>query len=315
MKSIELPIIAGAGAALVLGASLALPPAGRAAESTPTPVVQVSGVRAENACFSAIVRATGFLVPREEAMVFLDAPGFKVTEVLAREGDRVTSGQNLVRLTRPAGEAAEPAAAPGRPAGPTTATLKSPAAGVVTQSTAMIGTVASAAIPEPLFRISVNNDIELEVEVSSIHVPELAAGQNARVEIEDGRGLSGRVRLVPGEIDQRTQLGRARISLEGDPSLRIGMFAKALIDANRSCGVSVPTSAVFHRTEGTSVQVVRDGIVQTRLVQVGLHSDTHTEIRDGLREGDVVVANAGSSLHDGDKVTVTLADGAQLGQR
>jgi multidrug efflux pump subunit AcrA (membrane-fusion protein) len=314
MKSIGLPTITAA-AALVVGAGLALPPEAFAAEQMAPQAAQVTAVRAVNACFSAVVRATGFLVPREEAMVFLDAPGFKVTEVLAREGDQVTPGQALARLTRQAGDGPEPATA-GRPAaGPTTATLKAPSAGIVTHSAAMVGAVASAAMREPLFRIAINNEIELEVEVSSIHAPELATGQTARIEIEDGRGLSGRVRLVPAEIDQRTQLGRARLSLEGDPLLRIGTFAKASIDANRSCGISIPTSAVVHRTEGTNVQVVRDGTVETRLVQVGLHSDTQSEIRDGLREGDVVVANAGSSLHDGDKVTAIFADGTLLGQR
>ena len=121
--------------------------------------------------------------------------------------------------------------------------------------------------------------------------------------------------LVPAVIDQRTQLGRARISLERDPSLRLGMFARATIDANRSCGISVPRSAVRYRTGGTSVQVVRNDAIETRLVQVGFHSDNDTEIRSGLQEGDMVVANAGSSLRDGDKVTPIVADAARVGQR
>jgi len=33
-----------------------------------------------------------------------------------------------------------------------------------------------------------------------------------------------------------------------------------------------------------------------------------TEIREGLCEGDMVVTNAGSSLHDGDRVRSILAD-------
>jgi hypothetical protein len=70
---------------------------------------------------------------------------------------------------------------------------------------------------------------------------------------------------------------------------------------------------VYHRTDGTSVQIVRDNTIEKRLVQVGLHSDTHTEIREGLREGELVVADAGSSLRQGDKVRPI--EGAQLGQR
>jgi RND family efflux transporter MFP subunit len=167
---------------------------------------------------------------------------------------------------------------------------------------------------EPLFRIAVDDEIELEGDVPSIHIPMLASGQTARIEVENSRELSGRVRLVPAAVDQLTQLGHARLSLERDPQLRVGMFAHATIDANRSCGISVPRSAVVYRTEGPSVQIVRDNIIETRTVQVGLHSDTEIEIRNGLREGDLVVANAGGSLRNGDKVTPITAE-MRLGER
>jgi multidrug efflux pump subunit AcrA (membrane-fusion protein) len=281
-----------------------------AADATSPSDVQVNVVRAVNACFSATVRVTGFLVAREEAVVNLDAPGFRVTEVLVGEGDRVTAGQTLVRLARQSGEGQDGGAA-GRSAG----TLKTPAAGVVTRSTAVVGATASPFPNEPLFRIAVDNEIELEAEVPSIHVPVLSAGQTARVQIEGGRELSGRVRLVPAAIDQRTQLGRARLALERDPLLRLGMFARAEIDAQRSCGISVPRSAVEYRTEGPRVQIVRENVIETRVVRVGFHSDTSTEIREGLSQGDMVVSNAGSSLRHGDKVRPVFADPARMGQR
>jgi multidrug efflux pump subunit AcrA (membrane-fusion protein) len=278
-------------------------------------LVQVAVIRASNACFTAAIRVTGFLVAREEAVVTIDLPGAKVTEVLVGEGERVNAGQVLARVTQPAPPG--PPGAPGAPGGTaatTTISLKAPAAGLVTRSAAVVGATASPMQTEPLFRIAVNNEIELEAEVPSIHIPELATGQPARVEV-DNRELSGRVRLVPGAVDHRTQLGRARVSLERDPRLRLGMLARATIDANRSCGISVPRSAVFYRTEGPSVQIVRDNVIETRLVQVGINSDNDIEIREGLREGDMVVSNAGSSLRDGDKVRPVVPDGTRLGQR
>ena len=45
-----------------------------------------------------------------------------------------------------------------------------------------------------------------------------------------------------------------------------------------------------------------------RRVRVGLSSDASFEIDDGLKEGDIVVANAGTSLHDGDQVQPIFAD-------
>jgi RND family efflux transporter MFP subunit len=265
--------------------------------------------RAVSACFSDTIRVTGFLVPREEALVTLDTEGYQIAEILAAEGDRVTSGQQLVRLTRQSGNTpAEPPAAgrappPSAQTAPATMTLRAPAAGQITRSTAMIGAVASPRA-EPLFRIMIDGEIELEVEVPSIHVPKLRrdANQTARIDIENGVALGGRVRLVPEEIDRQTQLGRARLALERAPGLRIGMFSRAAIDASRSCGIAVPRSAVSYSADGTTVQVVRGTKIETRPVRIGLLSDSLVEIRDGLKEGDVVVANAGGSLHDGDQV-------------
>jgi multidrug efflux pump subunit AcrA (membrane-fusion protein) len=288
-------------------------------------VVLVS--RATKACFSASVRVTGFLVPRREAMVNLDMEGYRISEVLANEGDKVTSGQNLVRLVRsseggspgggaPGGAPPGGAGAQAAPQMPATMILKAPAAGTIIKSTATVGATFSARATEPLFTIAIDGEIELEAEVPSIHIPKLAPGQTARVEIDGGRELTGYVRLVPAEINPMSQLGRVRVSVERDPSVRLGGFARATIDASRSCGVSVPRSAVLYKTEGHSVQVVRNSAVETRRVRIGFHSDLNVEIRDGVREGDLVVANAGTSLRDGDQVTPKLSDEfGQAGER
>jgi len=275
--------------------------------------------RATKACFSASIQVTGFLVARREALVTLDMDGYRVTEILAKEGDQVTSGQNLVRLTRqeggapaaaPPGAAAAGAAAAGAAqaaAPPNSMTLKAPAAGTITRATVVLGATANPRA-DPLYRIAVDGEIELEAEIPSIHVPKLAPGQTARIEIEDGRELTGSVRLVPAEINPMSQLGRVRIAVERDPSLRLGSFARATIDASRSCGISVPKAAVLYKTEGTSVQVVRDRTIETRRVRVGFQSDQSVEIREGVREGDVIVANAGTSLRDGDQVQPKFSD-------
>jgi multidrug efflux pump subunit AcrA (membrane-fusion protein) len=296
-----------AAAAMAFGVAFALAadPAGAADEAKPTGAVVIVA-RATKACFSASIQVTGFLTARREALVTLDADTYRVAEILAKEGDQVTAGQPLVRLARQEGGAGASGGV-----GPATASLRAPAAGTVTRATAVLGATASPRA-EPLFRIAIDSEIELEAEVPSIHVPKLAPGQTARIEVEDGRELSGSVRLVPAEINPMSQLGRVRVSIERDPSLRLGSFARATIDASRSCGVSVPKAAVQFRTEGTSVQVVRNRVVETRRVRVGLHSELNVEIREGVREGETIVANAGTSLRDGDQVQPKFVD--EVGQ-
>jgi HlyD family secretion protein len=279
----------------------------------PAPAADEAGVivlvtRATSGCFSAAIRVAGTLVARNEAIVIPEVEGYKVVEILAREGDTVTANQALARLTRQADGASAAA-------GASSATIRAPAAGLVIQNNAVVGALVSARAG-PLFRIAVDGEIELVAEVPSIYVPKLEPKQAVRVLTEDKRDLTGQVRTLPAEINPQTQLGRVRISVERDPALRVGEFARATINASRSCGVSVPKSAVLYRTEGTSVQVVRrDNVVETRRVRVGLFSDAAVEIREGVKEGDLVVANAGTSLHDGDKVKPTLPDEAGTGGR
>lgn len=285
-------IIAVAAVTLLLcGARWAVAADGKAAGA----VVIVAP--ATNACFSDRVRVAGFLVPAIEAVATVDSEGYKVTAALVNEGDTVTVGQSLAQLSRQG--------TPNTPA--TTATLKSPVAGIVIRRATMIGSMASPQA-EPLFRIMVDGRIELEVEVPSVHLPKLTPGATARVAVEGGSELNGKVRLVATEVNQRGQLGRVRLSLDNDPSLRVGMFAHATIDASRSCGVSIPSSAVTSRTDGMAVQVVRNGKIETRMIKVGLSSDTSVEVREGLQAGDMIVANAGTSLRDGDAVRTILAD-------
>jgi len=266
-------------------------------KETPSNALVIVTKSRGNACFSDLVRVTGFIVPRREAVVGVDQEGFKVSDVLVREGETVTENQELARLTPPP---AQPGAG-ARPSAPTS--LRAPAAGLVTEVKTIVGAPASPQAG-PMFRISVNNEIELDAEVPAVHMLKLNPGATARISRDNAPDLVGRVRLVSPQIDRTTQLGHIRISLTNNPSLKVGMFARANIDAKRSCGVAVPRTAIDHLT----VQVVKGNTVETRRVRTGLVSDTDIEILEGLAEGEIVVADAGSSLHDGDQIKTMFAD-------
>src|SRR5437879_5831572 len=250
-----------------------------------------------NACFSDMVRVTGCIVPRREAVVGVDQEGSKVSDVLVREGETITENQELARLTPPPSQPGAGA----RPSAPTS--LRAPAAGLVTEVRTVVGAPASPQAG-PMFRIAVNNEIELDTEVPSVHILKLNPGATARISRDGAPDLVGRVRLVSPQIDRTSQLGKVRIALTSNPSLKVGMFARANIDAKRSCGVAVPHTAIDRLT----VQVVKGNTIETRKVRVGLSSETSTEILEGLDVGEIVVADAGTSLHDGDQIKTMFAE-------
>ncbi|MFL5104839.1 MAG: efflux RND transporter periplasmic adaptor subunit [Xanthobacteraceae bacterium] len=280
-----------AATAAVATAAVAQPSAGAAVG------MAVTVTKASRTCFTDTLQVSGILVPREEVFVRPETEGLQVSQILVEDGERVTAGQNLARLVRPEGQG--PAAS---------ATVRAPAAGFVNQRGIRIGMTASARA-DPLFRIIVNSEVELQGDVPGTRIAKLAPGQTARVELAGVGEVTGRVRVVAPEVDLATQLGRTRISLGNDEKFKVGAYARAIVEVGRSCGATIPLSAVLYGPEGAIVQVVRDDRVETRRVRVGLLSGGNAEIREGLNEGDMVIARAGAFLREGDRVRPILAEG------
>ncbi len=186
-----------------------------------------------------------------------------------------------------------------------------PADGIISRRMARIGGYAAGAA-EPMFRIVAKGEVELDAEVTETRMAALKIGQPARVEITGLGEIAGTVRLVSPEVDKSTRLGRVRIFLGDNPALRVGAFARGSIETASGRGLAVPASAILYGPEGASVQVVRANRVETRKVKTGLVAGALTEVREGLSEGDVVVARSGTFLRDGDAVRPVAGDRARL---
>jgi len=367
---------------------------GKLAQKAKPPAVTVT--EAKKISFVDNVLVTGSLVPREEVLVGPEIDGYRLTELLAEEGDHVQKGQVLAKLSREILEAqlAQNAASLAKTQAATDqvqnqiveseATLRqvedsfnrvkplkqsgvasqatfderdaafrtararlaaqkeglkfaeaeqtlmraqrqeleiklgrtdirSPADGIVSRRTARIGAVSSSA-SEPLFRIIKDGEIELDAEVPEFYMTKLKAGQRARVELEGVGGRMASVRLVSQEVNTSSRLGRVRIFLGDAADLRIGMFAKAMIDAGQRDAVGVPSTAVLYQNDTATVLAVLDGKVRERTVKPGLLAGDSVEIKEGLKEGEVVVMRAGSLLRSGDIISPQFAE-KQTAQR
>ncbi len=179
--------------------------------------------------------------------------------------------------------------------------VTSPADGVISRRTARIGGMASAA-GEPMFRVIENGEIELDAEIVETELKDVKVGQKAIVTAPQIGDFEGKVRLVSPEVDKATRLGRVKIFLGVNPVLRIGSYARGRIETAMSRGLAVPASAVAFDHDLASVQVVRSDKVEKHAVKIGLIANDLIEIKDGVREGDLVVTRAGTFLRDGDIV-------------
>ncbi len=176
-----------------------------------------------------------------------------------------------------------------------------PADGVVSRRMARIGGFAAGAA-EPMFRIVANGEVELDAEVPETRLAAVRIGQPARVEVAGSGEVMGTVRLVSPEVDKATRLGRVRIYLGDNPTLRVGSFARGVIETATGEGLAVPAAAVLFGPEGPVAQLIHNNRVETRKIKTGLSSGSMVEVRAGLSEGDLVVARSGTFLRDGDLV-------------
>jgi HlyD family secretion protein len=251
----------------------------------------VTVLKAAKACFSAIVEVSGIVIAREETAVRPERLGLKVSEILADAGDTVTAGQTLARLTLPEGGLQ---------------VVQAPVAGVISASSAVIGAMASGK-GEALFSIIARNEFDLVGLVPTENIAKLAVNQAARIKIIGAGEVDGKVRRVAPTVEPNSQLGQVFIGLTTNRRLLVNSSGRALIKTGQSCGVSVPLTAILYGSAGTVVQVIKRERVETRRVETGLMSGGQVEIRDGLVEGDIVVARAGALLREGDPVRPVTA--------
>ncbi len=183
--------------------------------------------------------------------------------------------------------------------------VRAPQDGLISRRNARIGASATA-VGEPMFRIIANGEIELDAEIVETELSKVREGQKAVVTVPGSGDFEGTVRLVSPEVDKATRLGRVKIFLGDNPALRIGSFARGLIETARSRGLSAPSAAVTFDTTGAHAQAVVDNKVQRRDVRTGLIAGETVEITGGLSEGDLIVTRAGTFLRDGDIITPVL---------
>jgi HlyD family secretion protein len=284
-------------AALAAVSLLALATPALAADEDAPKGPSVTVLKAAKSCFANIVEVSGTILAREETAVRPERMGLKVAEVMADAGDTVTAGQTLARLNLPEGG---------------TLVVQAPVAGVISVSNATVGAMASGK-GEALFNIIARGEYDVVGLVPTSDLAKLAVNQPAAVRVIGiNDNLDAKVRRLAPTVQPDSQLGQAFLGITTNRRLLVNAAARALIKTGQSCNVAVPLTAVQYGSAGTVVQVVKSQRIETRRVETGLMSGGQIEIKDGLKEGDEVVARAGALLREGDPVRpVTAATNAK----
>jgi Cu(I)/Ag(I) efflux system membrane fusion protein len=137
-------------------------------------------------------------------------------------------------------------------------------------------------------------------------LPLVREGMDAVVLLPGAPGLRlpGRIEALDPVIDESKRAGRARITLE-NPGLRLrpGAYVDVELAVDEGTGLTIPVDAVLPTGDHDVVFVDRgEGRLEPRFVSLGGRFGPVYRVKDGLREGDRVVASAGFLVDSESKV-------------
>jgi len=175
--------------------------------------------------------------------------------------------------------------------------------GVISARSATLGQVAQAGTE--LFRLIRQDRLEWRAELTAEQMERVTIGQEAIVQLSEGRSVTGRVRQLTPALDEGTRLGWVYVDLPVGSALRAGAYVSGRIALARELAMAVPPEAVVIRDGRASVfRVVAGRAVQVP-VATGRRSDGAVEIVRGIRVGERVAMRGAGFLNDGDRVQDT----------
>ncbi|MGD8122905.1 efflux RND transporter periplasmic adaptor subunit [Vibrio sp. TRT 2004] len=128
----------------------------------------------------------------------------------------------------------------------------------------------------------------VEADVAESVMPALSIGATLAVEIPTYQlVLDANINEIAPAADSGSRSYLIRLGFDTEHTLYPGNFARVSVDLGSEKVLKVPVAAIYQVGQLDYVKVVEEGMVHTRLVQLG----DDFRVRKGLVEGDVVLLN------------------------
>ncbi len=187
--------------------------------------------------------------------------------------------------------------------------IYAPISGYVSERTADPGEYLSPQAPNTKIGTIVRTSpLRLKIDVPEASIGKVAVGQGISLQTSayPDRNFAGTVaRILPNlNVAARTLTVEAEVA-NPDGLLKPGQFATVRITQSKpENAVMIPATAVRAEGDTNKVYVVKDGAVREILVQTGLLENGLIQIKQGLKENDVIATSNINTLYDGVLVRV-----------
>lgn len=184
--------------------------------------------------------------------------------------------------------------------------IKSPITGIVLERSINVGETPK--IDAPLLTLGIIDTIFFKARVPEKEITQVWVGQAATVALDSfpDRTFSGQIAKIDPTSDVATRTFSVYIRLPNQGfTLTPGLTGVCRIE-NSKTALAVPSVCIVQSTGDLSTVFALDSnsVVHIRSIKTGISGGGLTEVLEGLREGDSVVAAGIAFLKDGDTVRV-----------
>ncbi len=173
--------------------------------------------------------------------------------------------------------------------------------GIVTSAALSDGMLATQGLE--LVSIASNDDVAVEATVSKYDYHKLKEGQKAEITIANNtyQGTVGDINRVAQQNEKGAPIVTCEVVIDNpDDNIFLGVEAKAsILTGSEKNVLTVPADAVNTGKDNTFCYVLEDGVIARREITTGISSDTLTEVKSGLKEGDLVIPQLQEGLTEG----------------
>jgi len=255
-------------------------------------IIPVKVSRVEFKDLEETIDYVGNIRAQEEAVIYPKVNG-KIIEKIKEDGSLVNKGETVAYIDRDeVGFKFEKAP------------VESPLTGIIGRVYVDIG--ENVTTQTPIALVVDMRRVEIDLDIPEKYYAKIALEQKAKVRIDayPDEEFSGDVTKISPVVNLSTRAAPIEITIDNPESkLRSGMFSKVSLVLSEHKNVPVILKeAIMGKEPNLYVYVIEKQKAVLRKITLGIRQGPYYEVRDGLREGDLVVIMGQQRLYEGVQV-------------
>jgi len=242
-----------------------------------------------------ILKFTGDIEGKDQVQVYPKVTG-KLIEYKVHEGEPIEKQDVIALIDRDVtGFKFEPAP------------VEAPISGIAAKNYLDQGDSVSP--QTPIAVVADMDEVKVKIEIVEVDYPQVKLGQTAvlKVDAYPDKEFRGKLSKLSSLISIQTRTATAEITISNPGHLLVpGMFARISLLVGEHKALVVPRDAIL-RLPGTGVYYcfkVEGNQAKKALIELGIKENNDQEIKEGLKEGDLVILSGQGILQTGAAVEV-----------